>query len=351
MRKPTGILSVDEVTEAGNGEKPMPERFKFRHVHAITGTFVLVVLGILIAALVFTGRSQRWLIGNVTLRIVLPEAGAAGIRQGSEVYFLGTLMGGVADVSVDPAGRMYAQVNIRRDFFLFVRADSSAVVKRKFGVGDAYFEITRGHGQTLPEKNASIVCNEQLPSALESAVEEIRHDAVPALQKLSAGLDTWTGLGSNLVTSLARLDQLIVRADGIAAGLQQGKGTAGKLLTDSSAAEELKSVLVNANRSMDELQITLHNLQGASGNLQRASTNLPAISEALGIETKDLPGLVLQTQISMRELERSAEAIQRHWLLRKYVNKTNPPPIAPPTETADPERKPVKAFRSPRDSK
>jgi phospholipid/cholesterol/gamma-HCH transport system substrate-binding protein len=329
----------------------MEERFKFRHVRAITGTFVLVVLGVLIAALVFAGRSQRWFIGNVTLRIVLPEAGAAGIRQGSEVYFLGTLMGTVSDVSVDPAGRMYAQVNIRRDFFLFVRADSSAVVKRKFGVvGDAYFEITRGHGQTLPEKNASIVCNEQLPSALETAVEEIRRDAVPALRKLSAGLDIWTALGSNLITSRERLDQLIGRAGSIAADLQQGKGTLGKLLTDPAAADELKTLLVKANRSVDELQVTLNNLQKASGNLQLASTNLPAISEVLGKETQDLPGLVLQTQTSMRELERLIEAMQRHWLLRKYVNQTNPPPVRPPPASEEPQKKPVKAFRSPRDS-
>lgn len=323
------------------------ERFPFRHVHAITGTFVLVVLGILIAALVFAGRSQRWFIGNVTLRIVLPEAGAAGIRQGSEVYFLGTLMGTVSDVSVDPAGRMYAQVNIRRDFFLFVRDDSSAVVKRKFGVADAYFEITRGHGRTLPEKNASIVCSEQLPSPLEAAVEEVRREAVPALKKLSAGLDTWTALGSNLITSRDRLDQLIVRADNIAADLQQGKGTAGKLLTDPAAADELKTLLVKANRSMDEFQVTLTNLQLASVNLQLASTNLPAISYALSKESTDLPGLVLQTHTSMRELERLIEALQRHWLLRKYVNQTNPPPIHPPANTA----KPVKAFQSPRATK
>lgn len=332
-------------------ERKPKEGFKFRHVHAITGTFVLVVVGVLIAVLVFAGRSQRWFIGNVTLRIVLPEAGAAGIRQGSEVYFLGTLMGTVSDVSVDPAGRMYAQVNIRRDFFLFVRADSSAVVKRKFGmVGDAYFEITRGHGQTLPEKNASIVCNEQLPSALETAVEEVRREAVPALKKLSAGLDTWAALGSNLITSRERLDQLILRADNIAAGLQQGKGTAGKLLKDSSAAEELHVLLGKANHSMDELQVALKNLQQASGNLQLASTNLPWISDALGKEAQDLPGLVLQTQTSMRELERLIEAMQRHWLVRKYVNPTNPPPLRPRAETAMPERKPVKAFRSPRDS-
>ena len=350
MKDPIDILSVDEVTEAGNRGKRIEERFKFRHVHAITGTFVLVVVGVLIAALVLAGRSQRWFIGNVTLRIVLPEGGAAGIRQGSEVYFLGTLMGTVSDVSVDPAGRMYAQVNIRRDFFLFVRADSSAVVRKKFGVADAYFEITRGHGQTLPEKNASIVCNEQLPSPLETAVEEIRRDAVPALQKLSAGLDTWTILGSNLITSRDRLDQLIVRADSIVTNLQHGEGTVGKLLTDPLIADELKTLLGNANHSMNELQVTLTNLQQASSNLQLASTNLPTISDALGKEAQGLPGLVLQTKTSMRELERLIEAMQRHWLLRKYLNKTNPPPVRLLTEMAEPERKPVTALRSPKDS-
>ena len=225
MNHTTDIPNVAQVAERANRGKLTSERFQFRHVHAITGTFVLIVVGVLVAALIMAGRSQRWFIGNVTLRVVLPEAGAAGIRQGSEVYFLGTLMGTVADVTVNPAGRMEAEVNIRRDFFLFVRADSSAVVKRKFGVvGDAYFEITRGHGPPLPEKNASIVCNEQLPSPLESAVDEIRREGVPALKKLSAGLETWTVLGSNLVASQARLDQLLERADSIAANLQTAKG-------------------------------------------------------------------------------------------------------------------------------
>jgi phospholipid/cholesterol/gamma-HCH transport system substrate-binding protein len=328
--------------------KPMDEPFRYRHVHAITGTFILLVVAVLIVVVLFAGRSQRWFIGNVPLRIALPEAGAAGIRQGSEVYFLGTLMGTVLDVSVDPAGRMEALVNIRRDFFLFVRDDSSAVIKRKFGmVGDAYFEITRGHGRILPEKNASIVCNEQLPSALEAAVEEIRGEAMPALRKLSAGLDTWTELGSNLINTQERLDQFIVRADRIASDLQEGKGTAGKLMTDSSLGDGLEMLLTKANRSMDALQITLDNLQKASGNLNVASTNLPAISDALAHEATDLPGLVLQTHSSMRELERLTEAMQRHWILRRYVNLTNPP--GPLSTSAEAPPQPAKVFRSPRD--
>jgi len=267
----------------------------------------------------------------------VPEAGAAGIRQGSEVYFLGTLVGSVSDVLVDTTGRMEAQANIRRDFFRFVRMDSSAVIKKKFGVaGDSFFEITRGEGRPLPEKNASIVCNEQFQSALEAAVEDIRSQAMAVLKKTSTGLDAWTMLGTNLDNTQGRLNQLV-------ADVQAGKGTVGNLLTDPATADELKTLLVKANQSVDGLQVTLN-------NLQQASTNLPAISDVVGKEAKDLPGLVMQTQVSMREVERLVEAIQRTWLLRKHVNQTNPPPLRPLPEPAVSEQPPGKAFPSPRNS-
>jgi hypothetical protein len=44
------------------------------------------------------------------------------------------------------------------------------------------------------------------------------------------------------------------------------------------------------------------------------------------------------------------EALQRHWLLRKYVNQTNPPPSRPLSETAVPEKKLLKSLHSPKDS-
>ncbi len=329
----------------------MADRFKFRRVNEITGTFVLVVVAVLIAAVVWTGRSQRWFKSNVTLRIVLPAAGAAGIRQGSEGYFLGTLVGTVSDVVVDETGRMEAQANIRRDYFLFVRADSSAVVKRKFGVaGDSFFEITRGEGRPLPEKNASIVCNEQFQSALEAAVEEVRHEAMLVLKKVNGGLDTWTKLGADLGETRQHLDQLTVRLEKMAAGVEAGKGTVGKLITDTALADEAQKLLARANEAMSELQGVVTNLNVAVKNVRDGTARLPEITDAVANETKDLPGLVQQTQTSMRELERLVEALQRHWLLRKYVNQTNPPPVRPLPENAGPERKPVKVLRSPGDS-
>jgi phospholipid/cholesterol/gamma-HCH transport system substrate-binding protein len=328
----------------------MAERFKFRRVNEITGTFVLVVVAMLVAAVVWTGRSQRWFKSNVTLRIVLPEAGAAGIRQGSEVYFLGTRVGTVSDVMVDATGRMEAQANIRRDFFRFVRADSSAVVKKTFGVaGDAYFQITRGKGPSLPAKNASIVCRE-LPGTVETAIEEVRSAALPVLKKLSVGLDTWTALGTNLIATQERLEQLIARLNNIVAGVQEGKGTAGKLITDPALADEAQQLLTRANDAMSELQDVVTNLNVAVRNIQNGTARLPEITDAVADGTKGLPGLVQQTQISMREVERLVEAMQRHWLLRKYVNQTNPPPLRPWPAGPESETKPATVFRSPKDS-
>jgi len=361
----------------------MIERFKFKRVNEITGTFVLIVLAVLIVGVVWTGHSQRWFKSNVTLQIVLPENGAAGIRQGSEVYFLGTRVGSVSDVIVDAKGRMEAETSIRRDFFRFIRADSSAVVKKKFGVaGDSFFEITRGEGQPLPEANASIVCNEQFQSALEAAVEEIRREALQVLKKTSTGLDTWTQLGADLGKTRLHLDELTAKLDGLASGVEQGKGTvgrlltdatlvqnaerfvgrldglaagletgqgtAGKLLTDKAMGEAAQELVLRANATLRQLQLVVTNLDAAVKNIETGSARFPEITEAVANEAKDLPGLVLQTRTSMREMERLIEALQKHWLVRKHVNPTNPPPTRPlPVEEGTP-KKPVKNSRSSR---
>ena len=101
---------------------------------------------------------------------------------------------------------------------------------------------------------------------------------------------------------------------------------------------------------MSELQGVVTNLNVAVKNVQDGTARLPEITDAVADEAKDLPGLVLQTQTSMRELERLIEAMQRHWLLRKYVNQTNPPPLRPLPASAEPEKKPVKALLSPKNS-
>lgn len=310
----------------------MEQRFKFRRVNEITGTFVLVIVGVMIAAVLWMGRSQRWFRSNVTLRITLPESGAAGIRQGSEVYFLGTRVGAVSDVLVDASGRMEARASIRKDFFRFVRTDSSAEVKRKFGLaGDAFFEITRGTGPPLPEANAIIPCTEQPPGEWEPAVNELRTNALAVIKKAHEALETWTRLGADLGETRVHLERVAVRVDKLAARLEGGEGTIGKLINDPVLGEEATALLTNANQMVSELRAAVTNLNAASMSVRTGTAQLPEIAGAVANEAKDLPGLVQQTRSTLRELERVIEAMQRHWLLRRYVDRPDSPASRSPS--------------------
>jgi hypothetical protein len=83
---------------------------------------------------------------------------------------------------------------------------------------------------------------------------------------------------------------------------------------------------------MSELRGVVTNLNAAVEIVQNGTVRLREITGAVADEAKDLPGLVQQTQSSMRELEWLIEAMQRLWLVRKYVNETNPPPLNPLSE-------------------
>src|SRR6185295_11590661 len=114
----------------------------------------------------------------------------------------------------------------------------------------------------------------------------IRSETLLVLKKTSAGLDTWTQLGADLRETRQRLDQLTVRLDKITAGVEDGKGTVGKLLADPGLADEATNLLARANQTMIELQGVVTNLNAAVKNVQTGTQRLPEITEAVANETK-----------------------------------------------------------------
>lgn len=331
----------------------MQKHFTFRHVNELTGLFVLGVLALVVAGVILSGYSQQWFARKYAFDVLLPEAGAFGLRSGAEVLISGVSVGWVNDVRVGDDGRMKARVKIRGDFQRFVRTDSTATLKKVFGVaGDSFMEITRGTNAPLPAQGATIVClsTEQLPDRLERMLEELRAELLPVVKRAGATLDTWTKLGADLQESQAKLNQLVARLDNVATGVEHGKGTVGKLLTDTALVDDAQGLLARANATMSEWQGVMTNLNVAVRNVQNGTARLPEITEAVANEAKDLPGLVQQTQISMREVERLVEAMERHWLLRKYVNKTNPPPLRPLPGGEEAAPKPFLRFKSPKDA-
>jgi phospholipid/cholesterol/gamma-HCH transport system substrate-binding protein len=320
------------------------KRFKFRHVNEMTGLFVLAVVALVVAGVVFSGHSQGWFARKYAFDVLLPESGTSGLRRGDEVFILGVSAGLVDAIIVGDDGRMKSHVKIRRDFERFVRVDSTASIKKAFAVaGDSFMEITRGAGAPLPARSPTITClpSEDSLGRMEKMLAGLSAELIPVVKKAGSGLDEWTRLGADLQQTREQLAGLFTRLDNLAIGLEQGKGTAGKLFTETALADDAQKLLAQANQTMGRLQGIVTNLDLAVKDVQKGTARLPEIADAVANESKDLPGLVEQTQTSMRELERLIEALQRHWLVRKYVNKTNPPPLLrtdPEIEEARPQK-------------
>lgn len=305
----------------------MRDRYEFRRVNQVTGLFVLAVVGLVVAGVIFSGHSQRWFARKYTVQVLLPESGAFGLRRGDEVFIAGVSVGWVDDIRVDRERRMKAEVKIRGDFEGFVRVDSTATVKKVFGVaGDSFIEITRGEGNPLPVEQPEIVClsAEELPAKMERMLEELRGELRPVVKKAGETLEAWAVLGKDLQGTQKSLDRLVGRLDDLALGMEQGKGTAGKLLSETALADEAHALLEGTAGAVSELRGVLTNLNRTVTHVRAGTARMPEITEAVANEAKALPGLVAQAQKSMREIERLAEAMQRHWLFRRYVDKTKP---------------------------
>lgn len=334
----------------------MSKPFRFRYVNETAGGFVLAIGALLIASVIMVGRSQRWFQPVQRLTIILPEEGSLGLRPGAEVFLLGVSVGHVEDIAAAPDGRMYAQVNIRRDYSQFVHENSTAMIRKTFGVaGDAYVEISRGSGTPLPPGAVVRSSSDRAPSQmLDDLVVQLRDQAVPTLQQARATMSEYQKIAADLRDPVGHLQQSLARADRIAERVERGEGLAGKLLADPDMGKQAAAALAKANASLDQVDAVLKDTRAAaaslsaladSGNkqvrelpaliqqtrdtlsesqalvkdLRRTTTRLPDTVVALDQTLTALPGLTLQTQETMRQVQRLAEGAQRHWLLQPYI--------------------------------
>lgn len=331
----------------------MPPRFKFRNVNEWVGVFVIAVGALVITGIIFSSHSQRWFARKFAFDVLLPQAGTSGLRRGDEVFILGVSAGLVHDVIVQENGRVKAHVKIRRDFERFVRADSTASIKKAFAVaGDSFMEISTGTGAALRSDTPTILCvaTEDSLGRMEKIMSDLHAELIPLVRKAGTGLAEWTALGVELKTARAELSTLLARVNRLTDGLEQGKGTVGRFLNDPDLANDAVELFSRANLAMIQFQTMATNLNSAATDIQIGAARVPEITGALAKEVKDLPGLVRQTQISMVELERLIEALQRHWMVRKYVDPADPVSLRPAVEVPKPIEIQRRVLRSPRDS-
>ncbi len=244
-------------------EKP----FRFRYANEIVGSFVLLVLVLLVTGIFIAGRAQGWFERKAVLHTVLTtEKGAFGLREGDEVLIRDTVAGNVGKIVPKEDGTMRTTFNIKYQFLSHLRQGSVAKVRKKFGfAGDSLVEIETGVGDLLKDGD-SIECkkDEEFMDTARKALTDVQDVVMPILKELKG--------------VLANLNK-------ITGDIQHGKGLAGTIINDEALAMEMRNVVKNAN------------------------------------------ALMVDTRGTISETRRLIRGVQKHWLWRKYMEKDKQPEL------------------------
>lgn len=303
------------------------DRVRLRHTDRWVGALVLVTLGVFLAIAVQRSVIREWFAGGVELTVLMPEeGGVAGLSAGSEAEVLGIRAGTVRRVVVAPEGRIRAELRIEEQVRNFIRSDSVATVRRRFGVaGPAYLDIARGEGAPLDWGHYAVIEARVEAAATETAgalLEDLRRRVFPILDDLQRGTRAFADAAERL---------------------SKGEGTIGRLVADGTLAQEAEEAARRANALLATLDEAAGRIQGLAGSLsgtagrsgpsegslpsvllradrtlallERAARDLPRTTRNVREGTEPLPGVLVQAQQTALELERLAAQLRGHWLL------------------------------------
>jgi len=300
--------------------------FKFRYVNEIVGTFVILVLVLLLVGIFLAGQAQQWFEPIHRYTLLFPPEGSLGLQENSEVTILGAVVGSLEKLSVDEEGNMTGRIAIKGDFYRFVRDDSLVIVKKKFLLaGDSYIDISKGKGKLLPE-DAELKCKKdtEITEFLEIEIENMMESVLPVVDQAQAALKEYTEVAEGINDPEGEIYQLLANLRTISDGLARGEGMAGGVLRDPAMAENLIEIL----DSLKELTIQL---QMMADDGARAVSTLPSMAEDISGELKDARGMVLQSREALRDTQRLLEALQKHWLISGYVDQGEETTRIPPS--------------------
>jgi phospholipid/cholesterol/gamma-HCH transport system substrate-binding protein len=314
---------------------------RLRHTDEWVGLLVVATVLLFLGAMLEAGVLHDWFRPVSHLRIILPQSGVAGLSVGADVEILGINVGTVRRVVLSPNQQIYAEAEIDKQATGFVRRDSRAVIRRRFGIaGAAFVDISRGTGADLDWSYGVIdASTEREPTeTLTAMIDEVRAKVLPALDDIKR-----TAAAAAVITE----------------DLQTGHGTLGRLVTDDTLSHEAEQTvrtareqiaalapaiakLDDAARQADVLMqmaashkdgvpvliqridVVLQSLQAAMRDVSHATPRLPDIARNMANGSADLPALMTQIQITAAELEKLLTQLRGSWLLGGGGNQPQP---------------------------
>ena len=206
------------------------QKFKIR-----LGLFIAGGLALFVLAIFIIGKQKH--LFNPVFRLTSTFKNVSGLQVGNNIRFSGINVGTVDKISIINDSTVKVDMLIKKDVQQFIKSDCEVAIGAEGLIGDKLLYVTQGNAGAPEVRDG-----QQLASA-----EPVEIDAIMASLQVTAG---------NAAIISEQVAQIMVK-------INNGRGTLGRLIADTSIANNLSQTMVNIKRSSKGLD---ENMEAAKHN-------------------------------------------------------------------------------------
>jgi len=196
------------------------QKFKIR-----LGLFVAVGLALFVLAIFIIGKQKN--LFNPVFKITTTFYNVSGLQVGNNIRFSGINVGTVDRISIINDSTVSVEMLVRKEVQQFIKTDSDVTIGSEGLIGDRLLIITQG------STDAQVV----------SEGDELFSDEPVETDAIMASLEI-TAANAEIITF--QLAEIMIK-------INSGEGTLGRLIQDTTFAENLNQTMVNLKSSSESL--------------------------------------------------------------------------------------------------
>lgn len=304
-------------------------KIKFNLFERVAGLFVLVAVGVSLAATIGMGIKKGWFDPKVELKTYVGSA--EGLNPGTSVRFSGLRIGSVDSIDLISSNEVVVRFKVLKRFAKRITSKSEVHVVRPFVIGEKVLEIHDGSMKGKAIKDGDVLVAQYSPDLLE----------IIGSSKLGSYLDSLSSTMANLqklaeaFLSNERSDKIIELFDQLFPLMEQMNAMATEVSTLSASLNDQKKM---ANVLDDFLKISKQMnraLPAVASDMPELSSNVLKLTNNLNQLTNDMkeivpifkqvaPEIPNATQKAVRALDETVitlKAMQKTWMLRSNVKE------------------------------
>lgn len=207
------------------------EKFKVR-----LGMFVAVGLALFVLAIFLIGRQKN--LFDPVFNLTSTFYNVSGLQVGNNVRFSGINVGTVANITIINDSTVRVDMLIKKSVRQFIKSDCEVLIGSEGLIGDRLLVITQGSSESPLAKEGQAL----------ASVEPVETDAIMASLETTAG---------NAEVISQQLAEIMLKVN-------SGNGTLGRLIQDSTIAENLNQTILNLKKGTKGLD---QNMEAAKHNI------------------------------------------------------------------------------------